>query len=189
MAQNEAALTKEAARNWWWFIITGVLWLLISVVVLRFDVTSLAAIGALVGAVLLIAGFNEFLTMAVRPGWKWLHALLGILFIAGGIWGFVNPIDAFWALASVLGFLLILKGTMDIMVSLMTKQENEAWWLGLTVGILEILLAFWVSVPSALLTAQRRAVFLVVWVGFAAMFRGIGELILAFQLHKLSKQA
>jgi uncharacterized membrane protein HdeD (DUF308 family) len=194
MAQSEAALSKEAAGKWWWFIITGILWLIISVMVLRVDTPtdvakSLTAIGALLGAVLVVAGVNEFMVMAMRPGWKWVHAILGILFIVGGIWAFAHPIGAFWELASILGFLLILKGTFDLTAAIVTRQENDVWWLGLIVGILEILLAFWVSTPSALVNETRRMVFLIVWVGFAAMFRGIGELIMAAQLHKLSKQA
>jgi uncharacterized membrane protein HdeD (DUF308 family) len=180
MAQNDAAAARQASGMWWWFIVTGILWLILSVVVLRFDVTSIAAVGALMGVVFVFAAANEFATAMARPGWKWLHVLLGILFICGGFWGLIHPIEAFWALASVLGLLLILKGIMDISVSVMTKQDNELWWLGLTVGIMEILLAFWVSIPDSFYqNASRRALL--------AMFRGIGEIVLAFHLHKLGK--
>ena len=30
---------------WWLFLVTGIAWLLISLIVLRFDVTSIAAVG------------------------------------------------------------------------------------------------------------------------------------------------
>jgi len=36
--------------------------------------------------------------------------LVAVLFAVGAIWAFANPINAFWALASVLGLLLILPG-------------------------------------------------------------------------------
>lgn len=190
MAQSEASLAREAGSKWWWFIVTGILWLIISVVVLRLDVQSVATVGVLIGAVLLIGGINEFMAMTVREGWKWLHAILGVLFILGGLWGFFNPIGTFFALTSVLGFLLLLKGAFDITLALVTKEENDLWWLGLIVGILEILLAFWVSTPESLIVEEaRRTLFVLIWVGFGAMFRGIGELVLAFQLRKLGKEA
>jgi uncharacterized membrane protein HdeD (DUF308 family) len=120
---------------WWLFLVTGVAWLLISLIVLRFDVTSIAAVGALLGVILIMAGANEFAIMSV-PGWRWLHAILGVLFIGGGIWAFVHPINAFYELAAILGFLLLLKGTLDIATAFMTKEINDLWWLGLVVGIL-----------------------------------------------------
>jgi uncharacterized membrane protein HdeD (DUF308 family) len=164
---------------WWLFLITGVAWLLISVIVLRFDVTSIASVGALLGVVLIIAGVNEFMVLGLRGvGWKWAHGLLGALFVLGGIWAFVHPIGAFYELASILGFLLILKGSMDAIGSVMQRDVSELWWLGLIVGILELLLGFWASQQFF----APRAILILTWVGFAALFRGISEIVLAFEL-------
>ena len=175
---------REVTGTWWLFLLTGIAWLLVSVIVLRFDITSIASVGALLGVVLIVAGANEFMAMALRDlGWKWLHGLLGVLFIAGGIWAFVHPLDAFYELAAILGFLLILKGTLDIVGSVMQRGVSEMWALGLVVGILELLLGFWASQQ---LFAPRAAVILV-WVGFAALFRGIGEIVLAFELRRANK--
>jgi uncharacterized membrane protein HdeD (DUF308 family) len=162
----------------------GVAWLLVSLIVLRFDITSIAAVGALLGVILIMAGANEFARMAAQPRWKWLHAALGVLFIGGGIWAFIHPADAFYELAAILGFLLLLKGAFDISVAVMTKELNDPWWLGLVVGILEILLAFWASQQ---LFAPRAALILL-WVGFAAMFRGFTGIFLAFEVRRLSRE-
>ena len=54
------------------------------------------------------------------------------------------------------------------------------WWLGLVVGILEIFLGFWAS-------QQYRPVqgaLLLIWVGFFALFRGISEIVIAFELRR-----
>jgi uncharacterized membrane protein HdeD (DUF308 family) len=51
---------------------------------------------------------------------------------------------------------------------------------GLLVGILEILLGFWAS-------QQYRPVqgaLLLIWVGFFALFRGISEIVIAFELRR-----
>jgi uncharacterized membrane protein HdeD (DUF308 family) len=174
----------ESMLPWWLFLVTGIAWLLISLIVLRFDITSIAAVGALLGVVFVMAGVNEFVLMGAVPGWRWAHAILGVLFIAGSIWAFVHPLDAFYELASILGFLLLLKGSFDIAMAFMTREVNELWWLGLVVGILEVLLAFWASQQ---LFAPRAALILI-WVGFMAMFRGFTEIFLAFEVRRLSKE-
>ena len=83
---------REVTGSWWLFLITGVAWLIIALVVLRFDMTSIASVGALLGVILLIAGANEFMALALRDiGWKWLHGVLGALFVVGGFWAFIHP--------------------------------------------------------------------------------------------------
>ena len=166
------------AGPWWMFLITGIAWLIISVVVLRVTTASVATVGILLGVVFLLAAVNEFMIAAIKHTWRWAHILLGILFVVGGIWAFARPFDAFWSLASVLGLLLIFKGTLDIINAVMTRDINGAWWLGLVAGILELVLGFWAS--QQLFPA--RGLLLLLWVGFFALFRGISEIVTAFEL-------
>ncbi|MFL5737151.1 MAG: HdeD family acid-resistance protein [Actinomycetota bacterium] len=176
---------REMTASWWLFLITGVAWLIIAVVVLRFDLTSIASVGALLGVILLIAGVNEFMALGLRDvAWKWLHAALGVLFVIGGIWAFIHPIGAFYELASILGFLLILKGSMDLIGSVMQREVSELWWLGVITGGLEILLGFWASQQFF----APRAILILVWVGFFAIFRGVGEIVLAFEMRHAHKE-
>jgi uncharacterized membrane protein HdeD (DUF308 family) len=121
---------------------------------------------------------------AVQGGWKWFHFILGGLFLIGSIWSFFNPFESFYALASVLGLLLILMGSFEITRSIVSRSENELWWLGLTVGILEILLAFWVSQQYF----PARAELLLLWVGFMAIFRGFAQIALAFGVRHAGKE-
>jgi uncharacterized membrane protein HdeD (DUF308 family) len=99
------------AGPWWLLLVTGLAWLIISVLVLRFRLSSITTVGVLIGVLFLLSMFNEFLLASVRAGWGWAHVLLGILFAVGAIWAFADPINAFWALASVLALLLIFEGT------------------------------------------------------------------------------
>jgi uncharacterized membrane protein HdeD (DUF308 family) len=184
----DAEIRREAtgfAKNWWLFLITGLAWLLIAVIVLRFDIASIATVGILIGIMFLGAAFNEFLASStVSGGWKFVHLALGVLFILGAIWGFFRPVNTFYALASILGLLLVFMGTIAIVGALLSRETNPMWGLGLAVGILEILLAIWVS--------QRfypaRADLILLWVGFMAIFKGIGEIVMAFELHHAKKQ-
>jgi uncharacterized membrane protein HdeD (DUF308 family) len=174
---------REFGRAWWLFLVTGILWILVSLLVLQFNLTSVTAIGIMTGIVILLASAEELFAAFVMPGWKWLHAVLGVLFLFGGIWAFVYPLQTFGTLAILIAWFLLFKGTFDIIVSLMNR-DVELWWLGLIVGIAEIVIAFWaVGYPG------RSAVLLVLWVGFGALFRGIGQIILAFQIRHLGKVA
>jgi uncharacterized membrane protein HdeD (DUF308 family) len=184
----DTEIRREAtgfARNWWLFLITGLAWLLIAVLVLRFNITSVTTVGILLGAMFLGAAINEFLaSTTVSGGWKFVHYALGFLFVLGSLWGFFEPVETFYALASVLGFLLVLMGTMHIVGAVLSREQNPLWWLGLTVGILEILLAMWVSQQFY----DARAALILLWVGFMALFRGISEIVMAFELHHANKQ-
>jgi hypothetical protein len=166
------------AGPWWLMLVTGIAWLVISVMVLRFRLSSVTTVGVLIGVLFLLAMFNEFLLASVRAGWRWAHVLLGALFAVGAVWAFANPVDAFWALASVLGLLLIFRGTLDLISSVMVRDVNSTWWLGLVAGILEILLGFWASQQMF----PARAALLLLWIGFFALFRGISEIVVAFEL-------
>jgi hypothetical protein len=70
------------------------------VIVLRFTVTSAATVGVLLGVIFLAAMVNEFLLALVRPRWQWAHVLMGIVFLAGAIWAFIDPLRTFWTLAT-----------------------------------------------------------------------------------------
>ena len=176
-AGAERALWRMAGP-WWLFLLTGLAWLIIALVTLRFTTTSIATVGVLLGVLFLLAALNEFMISSVKHSWRWAHILLGIFFVVGAIWAFARPVNAFWSIASVLGFLLVFKGTLDIISAFMTRDVNSAWWLGLVAGILELLLGFWAS-------QQYRPVqgaLLLIWVGFFALFRGISEIVIAFEL-------
>ena len=166
------------AGPWWVLLLTGTAWLIVSVIVLRFSVTSAAAVGVLLGVIFLAATVNEFLLTLVRWRWRWAHVLMGIAFLAGAIWVFVNPLGAFWALATVIGLLLILQGALVLITSIESRILNSAWWLGTVAGILEILLGFWASQQLV----RDRAALLIIWAGLLALFRGITEIVLAFEL-------
>jgi uncharacterized membrane protein HdeD (DUF308 family) len=180
-ARRAGAVAREEASDFWWlFLVTGIIWLWASIIILRFDNRSITAVGVIIGIVFLGAAANEAMIGGLSLGWRWAHWVLAAVFLLGALWAFIRPEDAFWALASVLGFVLVIKGTVDISEAVITRPVNDLWWVLLVAGILEVLLAFWVSQQFY----PARANLLILWVGFAALFRGITEIALAFRLRK-----
>jgi uncharacterized membrane protein HdeD (DUF308 family) len=140
-----------------------------------------SAISILFGIFMLAAAVMEFVALAMTHGWRLiLHGLLAIAFLVIGIVAFIHPGDTFKALAAVISFYFILKGTFDLIVALATRPENDVWWLGLILGIVEILLGFWAAGNFG-----NKVILLVVWVGVAALTRGISEIIFAFTLRPM----
>ena len=175
---------EDTADRWWIFLITGIAWLVFALVVFQWDYTSVSAISYLFGVVAIVAGVNEFLEISISTrGWKWAHALVGVLFIAVGIWALVHPYDTFKTLAALVGVFLLIKGIFDITVAFVTKEEFELWWMQLVIGLIEIMLAFWVAGDF-----REKVILLVVYVGIIALSRGISEIVVAFKLKGLRRR-
>ena len=174
---EEREAIADFGRAWWVFLVTGILWFLVSIIILRFDYTSVGAISILFGIVAIFAGVNEFIMLAASGGWwKVLHGLLGVLFIGVGIVAFIHPGDTFSALAGVMSFYFIVKGIFDIAVAF-AVHGAPLWWLRLLIGIAELLLGFWAAGDFG-----HKTVLLLVWVGAAALTRGILDIAAAFRL-------
>jgi uncharacterized membrane protein HdeD (DUF308 family) len=171
-------MLNQMAGPWWLFLVTGIAWLVISLIVLRFRVSSVVAVGVLLGVVFLGGWFSEVLIASVRVRWRWAHVAMGILFLFAAFWSFASPFGAFWALAAVFGLLLIFRGSLDLVTSISSREVNPSWWLGMVAGVLEILLGFWVSQQEF----PARALLLLIWVGFFAVFRGFSDILLAFEV-------
>ena len=157
MGRRARAGLWRLAGPWWLFLVTGIAWLIIAWVTLRFTPASLTTVGVLMGVL--------------------------FLFAFGAGWAFARPLDAFWTLASILGLLLIFRGTLDIITSAETREVNSLWWLGLTAGILEILIGFW----AAQQYLRVQGALLLLWVGLFAVFRGISEIVIAFELRRAQR--
>jgi uncharacterized membrane protein HdeD (DUF308 family) len=166
---------------WWLLLLTGIGWVLVALIVLRFDYTSVSAISILFGIVAIAAGVLEIGVMLLANGWwKLLHALVALVFIVAGIVAFIHPGDTFAALAAVFSFFLIFAGFFDIIVAISVRHEIEVWWLQLVSGIIELALGFWAAGYYG-----RSAVLLVAWVAAIAILRAIRDIVLAFRIREV----
>lgn len=176
-------LDPGGARYWWLFLVTGSLWILFSLVVFRFNINTVTGIGIAIGAVCIAAGVNELLAVgASSGGWKVVRGVLGVLFVLIGIVALVYPNRTFVEVAAIFSFFLVLKGSFDIVSALVLRREVDLWWVPLLVGVAEVLLGFWAAGNFG-----REAVLLVVWVGAAALARGVMEIVLAIRLREIGR--
>jgi uncharacterized membrane protein HdeD (DUF308 family) len=179
---EENELAESASRFWWLYLLTGVLWLWVTLIILSLDLDSVYAVAILFGFVAIGAGINEFFAVgASTTGWQIAHAILGVLFVAAGIVAFFRPQGTFVALAAIVAWVLLFKGIFDIVLALVTNPAH-LWWVGLIVGIIEILVAFWAAGYF-----RGSAIVLVAWVAALTLMRGITEITMAFRLRQFKK--
>jgi uncharacterized membrane protein HdeD (DUF308 family) len=190
MLNEERMIVREGARYWWLFLLAGIAWLVLAWLVLRANATSLATVGILIGVVFLFAGISEAgLAGLSHGGWRVWHVILAIIFFLGALWGFIRPIDTFFALASVLGLILFFYGFFAIIQGIASRAVNPMWWLNLIMGILLLLLAFWVSGSDRVYALAQRTYLILFWVGFFAIFKGIMDIVAAFQIRHAGREA
>jgi len=178
-------LLASALPPWWLLLLTGVGWVLVSLILLRFDYTSVYAISLLFGFVAIAAGIAEIgITFVVSGWWKLLNAVLAIAYIAAGVVSFIHPGDTFVALAAVFSFVLVLAGVFDVMMAISARHEIEVWWLQLFGGIIELALGFWAAGYWG-----RSEILLVAWAAAFVLIRGVRDVVLAFRIREIQLDA
>jgi uncharacterized membrane protein HdeD (DUF308 family) len=175
------ATLSTASRSWWVLVVTGVAWMLLSIIVFRFDYSSVQAISVLFGVLVLATAANEVLVGTLSSGGRRvLHLLLAAVFAVTGIVAFFRPGGTFVGLAAVVSFYLIFRGSFDIITAISDSVPGSSW-LQVISGMAELLLGFWAAGSWGL-----SAVVLVAWVGAAAFLHGIAEIVGAFRLRDMA---
>lgn len=175
----------EVSRWWWTWLVAGILWILVALVILQFDSASVRTIGVIVGVMLFIAGLQYLFVGMIAEGWRWVWLIFGFVLMVAGLGAMFNPVSAFASLADMLGFLFGLVAVVWIVEALAVKESNPLWWLGLISGIMMLIIAFWASGQFLFDKAYTLLVFAGVW----AILKGFLDVIQAFQIRSLGRIA
>ena len=175
---------RDVSRLWWLWLVFGVAWTLIAVVILQFDQASINTVGILIGIMFFFAALQNLGMFALAEGGiRWLFLIFGVLFIGAGIATFISPENTFAAIADLLGFLFLLVGIFWIIQAFATREANELWVIGLIAGILMIILAFWTGGQFFI----EKQYVLLVFAGIWALMQGVTDFIKAFQIRKIGQ--
>jgi uncharacterized membrane protein HdeD (DUF308 family) len=181
------AAASEVTGYWWLWLLAGIAWIVISLVILQFDSASVTTVGILIGLMFMLAAGQNFYLTSIREtgGWRWVTAFFGVMFLVSGVICFVSPGGTFATLADILGFLFVLVGFWWMMDAFVESEYNSLWWLGLIGGILMTIIGFWTAGQLFI----EKAYILLVFAGIWALVEGINDIVRAFAIRDLHKQA
>jgi len=169
------------SRYWGAELAIGVFWVVVALIVLKFNHASVVTVGLLTGLLLLLFAAEQFVLAAIAPTARWLWAIFGVLLTVGGIVAVVDPASTFAGLADILGFIFLLIGVQWMVQAFAERPFNPYWWLTLIGGILMVVLAFWASGQFFV----ERAYTLLIFVGIWALTKGVTDIVRAFQIRSL----
>jgi uncharacterized membrane protein HdeD (DUF308 family) len=172
------------AKLWWLWLVFGVFWIVVALVVLQFDRASITTVGVLIGIMFLVAGAQNFVLGSLAGGaTQWILWIFAVLFVIAGVISLIEPEDTFAGVADILGFLFLVVGVFWLLEAFVERATNDLWWFGLISGVAMIILAFWTGGQFFI----EKQYVLLVFAGIWALFHGVGDLIKAFQIRKLAE--
>ena len=186
---NNAAVFCSLSKNWWAFVLRGVLALVIAVLAWFMPAEAILALTLVFGAFAFADGIFGLVAAVrqVREGerWGWL-AFSGVLGILTGIVVLVSPFVATLAvfLWASIAFWSVFSGVLEIVTAIRLRKEIEGEvWLGLsgTVSVLLGALVVWF-----LATNPAESLLALGWLlaTYAAIF-GVTMILLGLKLRKM----
>jgi uncharacterized membrane protein HdeD (DUF308 family) len=155
----------QIGRNWWLFLIVGVVSILAGILAIVYPDITLLALGLFVGIGLLFAGALEIAeAIGGSHESRALSAIVGVLSIIAGVICLRRPGESLLALIVVLGVYLIVAGVVRFIRSF-SELEGRAAQMGL--GIIDAILGILIlSLPGLSLVT------LAVLFGLSLLVRG-----------------
>ncbi len=175
------SILRSLSKLWWLWLVFGVIWTIVAVVILQFDDASVTTVGIIIGLMFFATGAQQLAIAALVDSGRWLFAIFGFLFLICGVIAFISPENTFTAIADILGFLFLIVGIFWVIQAFGEKDESELWWLGLVGGILMLILAFWTA-GQLLIDKQYM---LLVFAGIWALMQGLLDITRAFMIRSL----
>jgi|tagenome__1003787_1003787.scaffolds.fasta_scaffold20723734_2 uncharacterized membrane protein HdeD (DUF308 family) len=166
-------------KGWWVLLLTGLVSILAGGVIV-FSEWTVDGLVAFVGTLLIVRGALTMFSVPVDGSLRTWSVVLGVVEVFVGIGVFAWPGPTLLVVATSIGWLLIFRGTMAIIGSIMSRGLLPYWGLILATGILEAVVGLYLlGRPGLTLVATVLAI------GFASMLYGALEVVTAFGVKNL----
>jgi uncharacterized membrane protein HdeD (DUF308 family) len=165
----------QIGRNWWLFLVVGLVSILAGILALAWPDITLLALGLFVGiGLLFIGGLEVAEAIGGSPDSRTLTAIVGVLSIIAGIVCLRRPGESLLAIVVVLGIYLIVEGVIRFIRAFQELEDRAAMMLlGIVDAILGILI---LSLP------ELSLVTLAVLFALSLLIRGAFNVWVAFKL-------
>lgn len=140
----EAAITHALRAHWKFFLIEGIVLLILGMIAVCVPPLATVTVEILVGWLIFLSGvLGLVMTFQTRgsPGFGW-SLLSGVVGIAAGIVLLLWPLSGVLSLTVLLTVFLAMEGAVSIMYALAHRREKSArWQMMLLSGIIDLILA------------------------------------------------
>jgi uncharacterized membrane protein HdeD (DUF308 family) len=116
-------------RHWGWFVVLGVLIVLLGIAGLVFTEVFTLGIVALLGYLFAISGVIEIIHAIVRKGWSgfWVDLLSGVLSLLVGVMIVVRPLAAAAVLTVLIGIVFLIGGIFRLWAGAGLRAPYGIW--------------------------------------------------------------
>ena len=172
---------KSGIKNWWWFLIMGVMSLVAGAAIFAKPAESYITLSVLFSIIMASTGFSQIVfSISERrylKNWGWT-LVSGILDFALGTYLMIYPAITMATLPFIVGFYLLFRAIYLIGASIeLSSIGIKGWGWLLTGGVVLLALAFLTLYYPAV-----GAIGIVACSGYAFIVSGIFSIVLAFQL-------
>ena len=181
---NVISKLKGTVKNWWVFLIVGVLLIIASIWIFRTPIESFINLALIFSILILISGVFSIIFAFTNKdkieNWG-LYLVGGILDVVVGFILLSYPGITLVVFSLFIGFWLMFRGFNTISTSLELKKEGVMnWGWILSFGVLITIFAF-MSIVNPLIGAS----YLVFTLAFSIFLLGIANIFLSLQLRKV----
>jgi hypothetical protein len=165
----------QIGRNWWLFLVVGLVSILAGILALVWPDITLLALGLFVGiGLLFIGGLEVAEAIGGSPDSRALTAIVGVLSVIAGIVCLRRPGESLLAIVIVLGIYLIVEGVIRFVRAFQELEDRAAMML---LGIIDAILGVLIlSLPKLSLVT------LAVLFALSLLVRGAFNVYVAFKL-------
>src|SRR3954452_8216153 len=126
----------EIGKNWWLFVVLGVICLITGLLAIVWPGLTLLTLGIFAGIYLMIAAVMEIIdAIAGEPGGRALSAILGIVALIAGLIFLRRPGESLLAIVIVAGVFLVAEGVIRVFRAF---GSSEGRWWSVAAGIVDV---------------------------------------------------
>jgi uncharacterized membrane protein HdeD (DUF308 family) len=168
----------ELGRNWWLFVLLGVICFVTGVLAIVWPGLTLLTLGIFAGIYLLIAAIMEIIDAIFGdPGGRALSAILGIVSLIAGLIFIRRPGESLLAIVIVAGIFLVAEGVIRIVRAF--ASTGARWW-GVAIGAVDAIVGIVI-----LSWPDLGLVTLAVFFAITMLIRGIFAIVIGFKLRSV----
>jgi uncharacterized membrane protein HdeD (DUF308 family) len=177
-------MLAPASRQWWVFVLQGILGIVFGIAVLAFPGAALLTIVALFAAWAIISGVGA-IAQGLREGElgrSWPYFLMGAVAIIAGVLAFFVPASTLLGLILFVGAWQVVAGLTEIYMAYRIRREIQNEWLLAAAGVLRAILGIvFLVAPSVgivvtlVILAANAFAFGILAIIIGLRLRGLGD--------------